>query len=117
MNKKKRKKIIKKIITHMKNGSLPHMVSASLSLPYHKFEELINSHKDIQEAYQLGLTLLRAYYELRLTSWMQTGRGDKDLIKVFYSNYFDIMEKKEETKMNNDININEQMRLIGEAMK
>lgn len=102
MKKKKRKLLAKDIIRQMARGRFLESVAGTNNITIAKLEKLINKYKDLADAHELGHTKLRSFYQQKLVKAIDDRWANKDAIRIFYSHFLDVYEKKQTESMSDD---------------
>lgn len=94
MKRKKEKKIAKKIMEQMEDGALPESVAFSFKMTLKSFNEMIESSEYLKEQYEIAFLGLQTHYQIKLRQLMDDPYANRDAIKIYYSHYLNVMEKK-----------------------
>jgi len=81
------------VILLMAKGLLIDEVAAELDLSVEMLEARMKSSIENQQALQIALTKLSAYYQKNLRAWIKKPYNDKALT-LFYSHFLKVMERK-----------------------
>lgn len=96
------KKKGKHIIRLMASGELPEQVADFFNISIDDFNQMVDGNKYLTSCYKIGYTKLMSYYQRELRDYMTYPDVNKDAMKLFYSNFLSVMDRKPEPEGEND---------------
>ncbi len=94
MKKKKLKKMAREIKGLMARGLLPSALAGYFDYSEESFHSLLDKHPILKEAFEVGFTKCKGFYEMKAAEAAMFGEGDKDMYRLILSHNFGVMEKK-----------------------